>query len=183
MAFESAKTKKSIGRSRISKALELGLVSSVGEFEQKTNAGYDLCFSCRQWKLVDEFYWDNKSKGIRHHTCGKCVYASRKNNQTSVQRLLYQYRQNANFRGYDFDLTLEDFESLKDKVCFYCGVDQKLGFDRIDNSIGYIASNVVPCCWSCNHMKYKSSKEEWFEHIKKVLEYNGFEIHYGDTNA
>ncbi len=47
--------------------------------------------------------------------------------------------------------------SLFKQPCYYCGEimnDEKLtGIDRIDNLLGYITSNIVPCCKICNMMK------------------------------
>jgi len=34
--------------------------------------------------------------------------------------------------------------------CFYCGDKNNIGCDRIDNNLGHIKSNVVPCCRDCN---------------------------------
>lgn len=63
--------------------------------------------------------------------------------------------------------------------CHYCGflVEFPLsrnGLDRIDNSLGYIADNVVSCCWICNRAKRELSLEEFnewsirrFNNIKK----------------
>ena len=66
-----------------------------------------------------------------------------------------------------FDLSLDEFEYITSKKCFYCGSDPKIwvakrttykpilfnGIDRVDNNLGYINSNVVPCCSTCNYMK------------------------------
>lgn len=81
-----------------------------------------------------------------------------------------QYKANAEFRGYVFELDLDDFKNLTTSRCHYCGdKDLQLGYDRIDNQQGYIKMNVVPCCWTCNHMKYKFSTEEWMKHMEKIL--------------
>ena len=36
------------------------------------------------------------------------------------------------------------------KSCIYCKSIQNIGCDRIDNTIGHIKTNVVPCCRICN---------------------------------
>jgi len=33
--------------------------------------------------------------------------------------------------------------------CYYCGYPSN-GVDRIDNSIGHIMTNCIPCCHTCN---------------------------------
>jgi hypothetical protein len=58
---------------------------------------------------------------------------------------------------------------LKEK-CYYCNGDLNemgIGLDRLDNTIGYLKNNVVPCCDKCNRLKHTSlSKEETLEVIK-----------------
>lgn len=47
----------------------------------------------------------------------------------------------------DIDWMIENILSQK---CVYCGDDQRIGCDRIDNSKGHTKDNVVPCCIECN---------------------------------
>lgn len=47
-------------------------------------------------------------------------------------------------------------ELIKDSSCYYClGVLKPggHGLDRMDNSLGHVCFNVVPCCWDCNELK------------------------------
>lgn len=37
--------------------------------------------------------------------------------------------------------------------CVYCGSTEKLGCDRVDNSIGHTIANCVPACGDCNIMR------------------------------
>ena len=46
------------------------------------------------------------------------------------------------------------------------------GIDRINNAIGYINNNVVPCCWKCNRFKGNMDREELLKHATKVCLYN-----------
>lgn len=70
----------------------------------------------------------------------------------------------ANIRNYEFKLSREDVKSLIFKNCYYCGqepnsVRKKVpkirynSIDRINNDIGYIIDNCVPCCRKCNTIK------------------------------
>jgi hypothetical protein len=45
------------------------------------------------------------------------------------------------------------------------------GIDRIDTHKGYVTSNVVSCCQMCNVMKWKYSKEEFLEHLERILKW------------
>ena len=103
--------------------------------------------------------------------------------RASFNQLHYQYRRNAVVRDYRWSLTKEYFEELTKQNCYYCGAlpAQKYrqvnsngwyiynGIDRVDNSEGYVPSNVVPCCIKCNKMKGKLSENGFFEHLSKIL--------------
>jgi len=41
-------------------------------------------------------------------------------------------------------------ENILKKKCFYCGTDEFIGCDRIDNAKGHTKENVIPCCYVCN---------------------------------
>jgi hypothetical protein len=92
----------------------------------------------------------------------------------SFNNLYAQVKYNAKYRGLDFELSKEFFKWISKQPCHYCGVEpyqvhkQKRsngsfvfnGIDRVDNNIGYIESNCVPCCGRCNYMKNSWSVEE-----------------------
>lgn len=97
--------------------------------------------------------------------------------RASLNRFYKNYLKNAKQRGYTFELDIEYFDTLTRQDCYYCGahprymsradngkldvVDDRNGLDRVDNSIGYIDSNVVPCCKTCNYAKRKMSKSDF----------------------
>lgn len=59
-------------------------------------------------------------------------------------------------RGISWDIKKSDYMSLIDSECTYCLGDLSgtgSALDRVDNSIGYTLSNVVPCCGPCNRVK------------------------------
>ncbi|MGH7974933.1 MAG: hypothetical protein ACREBR_05365 [bacterium] len=85
-----------------------------------------------------------------------------------------QSRYRAKKRGIVFKLTLEQFSQLITKPCFYCGCEPNsnlTGFwlDRIDNNVGYVLKNVVPCCKICNVMKNNLGFKEFKNHIMKIV--------------
>lgn len=48
-------------------------------------------------------------------------------------------------------ITVWEFvEKLKSNVCTYCGSNENLGFDRIDNSKDHNLDNILICCHLCN---------------------------------
>ena len=67
-----------------------------------------------------------------------------------------QYYTKAHKRELKFELTLEQFAELIQKPCQYCNHSKEgdaNGIDRMNNTIGYIVGNCVPCCEMCNRMK------------------------------
>lgn len=79
-----------------------------------------------------------------------------------------KYNENARLRGYEFTLQIEFFSNLINGNCHYCGLKTANGIDRIDNTKGYIESNVISCCKICNTMKMALSYEDFKKHIKNI---------------
>lgn len=87
-------------------------------------------------------------------------------------------------RGYEFKLTMEQVEQLIKQNCHYCGSEPKNiktirlkthtkvlrynGIDRMNNDVGYVLSNVVPCCRNCNIAKHTYSVEFFKELITNI---------------
>jgi hypothetical protein len=67
-------------------------------------------------------------------------------------------------KGLTFDLDVKWFkENILGKACIYCGDTKNLGCDRINNNIGHVKDNCVPCCYLCNITR----KEDYtFEEMK-----------------
>lgn len=101
---------------------------------------------------------------------------------TLERNVFRQYKYSVNHRrgGLAFDLTIEQFRLLIYGNCFYCEcapsmikktkfeTAQMNGIDRIDNSIGYLMDNCVPCCTLCNFMKRGLSVASFLDHVKKI---------------
>ena len=99
------------------------------------------------------------------------------------------YRHGADSRGHEFKISIEEFILCTSGNCVYCGVDPEEfqtrrrdkvvmsgyaanGVDRVDNSIGYIVGNIVPCCSACNKGKGKMSRENFIKMCKAVAAHN-----------
>lgn len=67
--------------------------------------------------------------------------------------VLANAKRQAKRRGLAFDISDADFLSLRQLPCHYCGGSLPpvgTGLDRIDNKLGYVPGNVLPCCGPCN---------------------------------
>lgn len=102
----------------------------------------------------------------------------------SFNNLYYTYKKGANERCFEFQLTKEEFSTLTLSNCHYCGVEPKQvirtktstpytynGVDRADNSVGYIMSNVVPCCGICNLAKRTMKLEEFLDWLDRIAKF------------
>ena len=78
------------------------------------------------------------------------------------------YVNSAKKRNYEFTLTVEEFTSIFHGSCNYCGKEESRGIDRVDNLIGYTTQNSKSCCEMCNKLKWKWSKDDFINQIKKI---------------
>ena len=92
------------------------------------------------------------------------------------------YKRNASNRGYDFNLTLEEFVNYSQKNCHYCNSlpsNKALpstasapfiynGIDRVDNNKHYTTDNIVSCCKICNRAKMTLHHDEFLNLIKRI---------------
>ena len=99
-----------------------------------------------------------------------------------VDYLFSQYQYNATSRGYSWEIDRQRFEALIAGTCVYCGDSpstashRKNGFlyngiDRVDNTLGYIAGNVVSCCKYCNRAKGTMKVEDFIAYLSKASKY------------
>ena len=73
------------------------------------------------------------------------------NIRIKVSKMCSSYRIKDLKKGLKYNLDIDWFiNNIVYNKCIYCGDDKNIGCDRIDNSIGHIKSNVVPCCYTCN---------------------------------
>ena len=60
----------------------------------------------------------------------------------------------ATHQGLSWELTFDQFMTFWNNPCHYCGsAMDTVGFDRINNALGYSLANVVSCCTICNRAK------------------------------
>lgn len=114
-------------------------------------------------------------ESILQKTCSKCGLIQHSNNFRNNSktckkcRKQYAYEKASTIearynrlqdRAYNSELllyiTLNEYKNIVSKPCHYCNTKlEGCGFtlDRIDNSLGYIIENVLPCCGTCNKIR------------------------------
>lgn len=147
----------------------------------------------RMWKCVCDCGTEVitsycKLNTSRKTNCGCVAYDKLKNRrfgegQASFNVLYGNYRRRVERSKLGFNLTKDHFRELTSSNCFYCGEAPKNkqsnqsktgdyvynGLDRIDNNLGYLTTNVVPCCTMCNYAKNKHSLADFLDWIDKLF--------------
>lgn len=95
----------------------------------------------------------------------------------------YENRAKSHKKKLTFNLTKEQFKTLIDQPCFYCkethsnfrkskptanGFYPSNGIDRLDSNLGYVVSNCVPCCKTCNMMKRHLPYDLFIAQVKRI---------------
>uniref|UniRef100_A0A6C0CB26 Uncharacterized protein n=1 Tax=viral metagenome TaxID=1070528 RepID=A0A6C0CB26_9ZZZZ len=120
----------------------------------------------RSKKYIED-YEGQKAKNTATHTAWvdknrDKVYEYQLQRRRTVEGSYEMYVERASRSGYDFDVDEISFEKIVRQPCHYCGCleeNRLSGIDRINNSIGYVKKNIVPCCTMCNMMKNTLNKE------------------------
>lgn len=123
----------------------------------RCNSGYFRCPDCpRQCSVCgDEFPRTGKAK-YGEYRCQKCGALRRRDYLGTAHGRFVAARNIAERRGLEWGLDADEYGRLAVMPCAYCGwplTPTGVGLDRIDSTLGYIPSNVVPCCWECNQAK------------------------------
>ncbi len=130
------------------------------------------CPKCGESKEPNMFHSDITRSDKKDRICKECSRIYRKIYDQTLKGRYVMYKKCARHRGYTFTLTMDDFIKFWNKDCHYCGDKiEGIGLDRINNSIGYEVSNVVPCCEICNYMKQSSSKKSFISQCKKIIRF------------
>lgn len=114
---------------------------------------------------------------------GKPSLNAKSAGQSSFNILLRRYKNGAKERKIGFFLSKEKFKVLVDDVCYYCGTKPQTliqhpcaisgylynGIDRVNSNKDYTEDNCVTCCKVCNYMKHELAQEDFYFHIRKIL--------------
>jgi hypothetical protein len=104
----------------------------------------------------------------------------------AFNQVIVAYKRGARTRGLVWQLTDDDCRKLFAAPCYYCGdaetntavktrktaepsVFKYNGIDRCDPSEGYVASNVVACCYVDNRAKNAMSMAEYLAWLDRLV--------------
>jgi hypothetical protein len=142
----------------------------------KTGVGgvRNTCKECRKEEKIEYLSRDYvKEKQKQHYIDNKLEIRKRtKAHYWTINGQFHQYKKRAKKSNIKFELIERDCTPFFETNCVYCGGKiNGLGIDRVDNKLGYILNNIVPCCSKCNFMKHTMNKDEFIQHIKQIINY------------
>jgi len=130
---------------------------------------------------------DDQGSPSYRKRCAECKRiherAYRITHEQTITNRYSNARSQANRRGLEFTITLQEYEHLLSQPCVYSynGPNHKIGqigLDRINSSKGYISGNVQPCCGHHNNVK-----GDWFTHDQMLEIVQRYQIPCGHTGG
>lgn len=122
--------------------------------------------------------------GIKQKSKGRPKISNEAAYQSMLLHLYKNYRNRAIQKKWKFEITFIDFCSIIFNKCYYCGrppqnrqktsrgdIIEYNGIDRIENEIGYIETNILPCCKICNQMKNDMGLSEFCSYISALVKH------------
>jgi hypothetical protein len=132
-----------------------------------------------------------RAGAVKSCGCGRL----RDDREAVVYRYWYTtLRAGARIRNLAFDMTFEEYQATAKLPCFYCGAEPpmanpyyragkprkkttaraaaatwapKNSIDRLDNDLGYVAGNFVPCCMICQEAKMERLVSAYIEWLRR----------------
>lgn len=120
-----------------------------------------ICDGCGRLDTASRASFYNSQRGKEKNICQKCYHSRGK---SLAKKLFTVSKHSAPRTNKTFNLTLSDVNKmlkLFGEKCFYCGVSDGLGLDRLESFKGYEKGNIVPCCATCNRLKLTMSVSEF----------------------
>jgi len=106
--------------------------------------------------------------------------------ESNFRRIYWLYKRDAERRELGFEISREEFRTIAQAPCHYCGTESNShnprgarangehrgnGMDRVDNSQGYTRDNVVSCCSFCNYAKRDHDVKDFLAWIRRAYEH------------
>ncbi len=187
-----------------------GRLTALSFYEIKNRQSYWKCIcECGNYIIIMKQSLTRsrptKSCGClsREHAIENCKKNHREGKTTKLplgeasRNVVYAfYKKNALKRSIVFEISLEEFTSISQEDCHYCGskpTPYRLnsprcngpyignGIDRKDNFRGYVFKNCLPCCYFCNKTKSNLSYDEFVAWIHKTSSYLVWGTKLNDT--
>lgn len=130
----------------------------------------------RAAKDIDGYLQHNANvmKNWRDRNPEKMEEANKKRRE-SLEAHYKIYQRSARLKKLPFDFSEDEFKTLVTQPCYYCGIVDDKGFngiDRMNQSRGYIQSNVVSCCAMCNWLKGSLDSATFIKRSRHLISFS-----------
>ena len=160
----------------------------VIDFEKSINGRLYYKVQCKNCNSILIMRKDNILKATKCH-CINCIGNNRTPSKFGPLNVYkYYYKEGARSRGFNWEISDEEFYDIISKPCLYCCSEPKTiqslkryikvkesinvnGVDRLDSNLGYTIENCVPCCSMCNRMKMNYTLNDFVNHVYKISNY------------
>ena len=152
-------------KSRFLEGKKFGRLEVISYAGYKSVAKYTTHFWKCKCDCGVEIDMDQPNLLKQNRSCG-CQHTKFTALEASQRNIISKYKTHARKAKRLWDISDELALALFESSCHYCGIlpsnskaskDFKHykynGIDRIDNKLGYILDNVLPCCKACNFAK------------------------------
>ena len=95
----------------------------------------------------------------------------KKNYYNKPDKKYNAYKRSADKRGIAWNISLQEFCETLNHRCIYCGTEENMGVDRINNDIGYQKNNCLPACGPCNMARGKRTVKKFIEDSRRITNY------------
>lgn len=122
---------------------------------------------CKHYTNEEILFGKKKLKRKPKHDAAALAYQKLRN---KASRMCSSYRIKDQRKGLATDITPEWLiDHILFKECHYCGSQEFIGCDRINNQTGHVKANVIPCCHVCNTARGDNFSMEEMEIIGKTI--------------
>lgn len=140
-------------------------------FDNIKNRGQKKCMSCASKEKFKAHYGNPNRRKIDPEF------------ESLHNEAVRSIKKSAHQRSIPFALSKTFIIATISKPCEYCGISESQerknrlftfkhnGLDRVNNDLGYIESNVVSCCITCNKGKSSLTITEWKEYLERLYSF------------
>lgn len=159
----------------------------LGENAKKTKRIWRLKNKDKVKAYLDKYRQSDKYKN-RSEERNRIFRQYRKNNPEKFEKYnnkrkadinyrLKWYKKRAEKSEIEWGLSDDYAKELFKESCYYCdefNIFKVNGIDRINNDVGYIDDNVVPCCTTCNMIKCTMTIDDFLNKVEHILAFHQF---------
>jgi hypothetical protein len=150
---------------------------------------YDLVSCCEMCNMMkknqDAYEFVGNCRRIAIHYLGchdlkQTIWNNKTSSQKFTNYVSKSKSRSKRFKAddkYTIEINEKHMNNLFSQSCLYCGEENANGIDRFDNDKGYTDENTVPCCSTCNYIKYIYDVKDWSEKIINIA----YTTHYVQT--